>query len=708
MRKGGITVQGAETGNGIYVTQDITITDAATVSARSGYPALYVEGNATVTNKAAVQAESDDATLYVLQNVEVEDATVDATSTTGSAVYCQKFTARKGNIIVNGAETGNGINAQLDMSLTDKTNVRAEAGYPALYSKNDMTVQESIVNARSTDSVALFTQQQARFEGSRVHAESAQTQDGILASNGVSVDASWIWTTGAESYSGVNNSVIFHGKQGQITGQASVLTESALKEAPEASNEVTIQPDESLNFAENTSLTIPEGATLRNQGHIDGYIQIRNNGTLICESHTMQHVAYNAATCTEEGNVEYWHCRVCGENYAEEQGTTKLETTIIPAGHQAQKVDAKKPTSEAPGNIEYWYCEGCDKCFADQDLMKEISKESTVLKQIDKSKLQEVLRISVEAEEKYTPETWSKYAEVRKTAETINADLEATQEQVDEATDALQGAIGKLVKRGDKTKLNTAIAEAVPAEDKGKYTEDSWTAYQNALEAAMEVQEDPNATQEQVDEAKAALETAKTGLEPALPFEDVVKGDASHAWFYDAVVYNYMNNYMQGKTDTKFAPFESIPRAQFAVILHRLENEPEVIYTDRFPDVADGEWYTKAIMWASSVEIVNGYENTGMFGLTDSINREQMATMMYRYAKYKEYDLTKTAELDAFVDDADVNAFAEDAMKWAVGNEIITGKDIDQDGIPERLDPQGYTSRAECAIIIQRFMEKQK
>lgn len=74
--------------------------------------------------------------------------------------------------------------------------------------------------------------------------------------------------------------------------------------------------------------------------------------------------------------------------------------------------------------------------------------------------------------------------------------------------------------------------------------------------------------------------------------------------------------------------------------------------------------------------------------------------MMYRYAKFKGYTVNVNADFDKFTDGDKVSGFAKQAMKWAVGNEIITGKDNGT-----RLDPQGYTSRAECAIIIQRFME---
>ena len=182
-----------------------------------------------------------------------------------------------------------------------------------------------------------------------------------------------------------------------------------------------------------------------------------------------------------------------------------------------------------------------------------------------------------------------------------------------------------------------------------------------------------------------------------LPFIDVYQQD----WFYDAVAYVNANNLMTGLNATTFGPTQSLARAQFAIILHRMDGTPEVTYTDKFPDVPDGVWFTDAILWASSTGVVTGYTDTGKFGPADNINREQMAVMMYRYATYKGYDTGTKADFSKFSDASKVSGFAEEAMQWAVGTGIITGKDNET-----RLDPQGNASRAECATIIMRFVEK--
>lgn len=186
--------------------------------------------------------------------------------------------------------------------------------------------------------------------------------------------------------------------------------------------------------------------------------------------------------------------------------------------------------------------------------------------------------------------------------------------------------------------------------------------------------------------------------EVGLPFSDTSEKD----WFLSSVKYVYKRGIMSGLNDSEFGPEQPLARAQFAVILHRMNDEPKVDYTSKFSDVLKGEWYANAILWANGTGVVTGYTN-GKFGPADNITREQMALMMYRYARYKGYDTSKRADFSKFTDANRVSSFAEKAMQWAFGNGIITGKDNGT-----RLDPQGNANRAECAAIIKRFLQKYK
>lgn len=260
---------------------------------------------------------------------------------------------------------------------------------------------------------------------------------------------------------------------------------------------------------------------------------------------------------------------------------------------------------------------------------------------------------------------------------------------------------GKELPEADKTMLVEAIKNAVPESDKDKYTADSWKAYENALSDAKRVNDKKKAKQAEVDAAVKALTDAKEALKAKDIVRDIFVDVNEGDWFEDYVQYIYDNKIMTGLDETHFAPADTLARAQFAIILYRMNGEPEVKYQAVFPDVTEGVWYTNAILWAAGTKVVNGYSDSGLFGPADNITREQMAVMMYRYANYKKYDVKKREPIAGFSDAGMVSPFAEEAMEWAVGNGIITGKDNGT-----RLDPQGSAARAECAAIIQRFMEQ--
>ena len=188
------------------------------------------------------------------------------------------------------------------------------------------------------------------------------------------------------------------------------------------------------------------------------------------------------------------------------------------------------------------------------------------------------------------------------------------------------------------------------------------------------------------------------GLEDyQITYEDVQPDD----WFYLYVKNVTMAETMTGLNATTFAPNAPLVRAQFAQVLYRLAGKPDVTYNAVFPDVADNDWYTSAVIWANSQKITTGYTDTGLFGTNDNITREQLAVMLLRYDDTlvnNYYKTDKRADLTKFQDGASVSDFAKDAMAWAVERKLIEGKDNGT-----RLDPQGTASRAECAAILTRY-----
>ena len=176
------------------------------------------------------------------------------------------------------------------------------------------------------------------------------------------------------------------------------------------------------------------------------------------------------------------------------------------------------------------------------------------------------------------------------------------------------------------------------------------------------------------------------------PFTDV----ADDAWYKEAVDYVYANGLMSGTSATTFAPSTQLSRAMMVQILYNLEEQPVVTESAAFTDVAAGAWYADAVNWAAGEGIVSGYGN-GRFGPDDLITREQMANMLYYYAQYKGYDVSASGELSSFTDGASTSSWAAEAVRWAVGSGLLSGKG---GGV---LDPQGTATRAEAASIFMRF-----
>ena len=179
---------------------------------------------------------------------------------------------------------------------------------------------------------------------------------------------------------------------------------------------------------------------------------------------------------------------------------------------------------------------------------------------------------------------------------------------------------------------------------------------------------------------------------PTMPFTDVKEGD----WFYEEVLYAYENGLMNGVGDNRFAPNSATTRGMLVTILYRLEGEPAVTGEADFDDVGD-TWYTDAVIWAAANDIVNGIGDN-QFGPENTLTREQLVTMLYRYAQNKGYDVTASADLSGYPDAGQIQSWAQEAMTWAVAEGIVEGMD-------GNLNPAGSATRAQIATILMRFCE---
>ena len=179
-----------------------------------------------------------------------------------------------------------------------------------------------------------------------------------------------------------------------------------------------------------------------------------------------------------------------------------------------------------------------------------------------------------------------------------------------------------------------------------------------------------------------------------LPFTDVAESD----WYFDSVEYCYSRGLMNGVSARSFAPDEGLSRAMFVTTLYRAAGSPSVSNYTPFTDVPTNLWYSLPVAWAYSQGIVNGTSAT-TFSPDVGLTRQQLVTLLYRYAKYCGMPTDAWVGLGGFVDASDIAPYAKDAFHWAYGANLIKGTDANH------LSPNGACTRAQCATFLYRFLD---
>ena len=194
--------------------------------------------------------------------------------------------------------------------------------------------------------------------------------------------------------------------------------------------------------------------------------------------------------------------------------------------------------------------------------------------------------------------------------------------------------------------------------------------------------------------ASVVQEMMKT-LSTTLPFTDVKNTD----WCFSEVARVYADGIMGGTSNTTFSP-GTLTRGQVVAMLYRMAGSPAVTAnTTGFSDVDNGAYYADAVKWASGKEIVGGYAD-GTFAPNRAITREQLAAILYRYAKANGADISvgEDTNLLSYKDFQSVGQYAVPALQWAVGSGLIGGT------TNAMLSPKGTATRAQAAVILVRFV----
>ncbi len=177
------------------------------------------------------------------------------------------------------------------------------------------------------------------------------------------------------------------------------------------------------------------------------------------------------------------------------------------------------------------------------------------------------------------------------------------------------------------------------------------------------------------------------------PFSDISNSD----WFYENVKWANRNGLMNGTDENIFSPNSDITRAMLVTILYRTEDEPDTNGVSKFNDVDSLAYYNNAVIWAEQNGIVKGYSDTE-FAPNDNITREQMAAIVYRYAKLKGYNTDVKGEPE-YSDRNEISDYAKDAVIWCLDKGIMKGNENNT------FAPNKNTTRAESAAVLERFSE---
>lgn len=378
-------------------------------------------------------------------------------------------------------------------------------------------------------------------------------------------------------------------------------------------------------------------------------------------AHELVHHDAVAAGCETSGSVEYWHCAVCGKDFADADGEQEIENvTIAASGHALAYHERVAPTYGAEGRAAHYACAVCGELFLDAAAEQPVSAETLVIPKLERPQ--------------NPPSTPSQpESPALEIAETRHGVVVVSTAQPD------YGEVVTIVPQPD----SGYVVEAVTVTDA-----DGEALAVTALEDGLYQFIQPRGTVEIVVTFVASSE------EPVvLPFVDVAAED----WYGDAVAAVYARGLMTGTAEDTFAPELAATRGMVVSILHRLAGNP-TMNTEMFEDVAVDDWYGQAVAWAASEGIASG-TSAETFSPNAAVTREQLAALLCNFAAQQGIDTTARSDLSSFDDAVAVSDWAQDTVSWAHAEGLLAGTSA------TTLSPQGEATRAQLAAMLVRFSD---
>lgn len=376
-------------------------------------------------------------------------------------------------------------------------------------------------------------------------------------------------------------------------------------------------------------------------------------------AHELVHHDAVAADCETSGSVEYWHCAVCGKNFADADGKQELESvTIAASGHALAYHERVAPTYSAEGREAHYACAVCGELFLDAAAEQLVSAEALVIPKLERPQNPPVT----------LPEPESPTLEIAETAHGAVVVSTAQPDYGEVVTIVPQPESGYVVEAVTVTDADgEALAVAALEDGSYQFTQPRGTVTINVT-------------------------FAKKPVEP-LPFVDVAAED----WYGDAVAAVYAQGLMMGTAEDTFAPELAATRGMVVSILHRLAGSPTVS-AEVFEDVTADDWYGQAVAWAANEGIASG-TSAETFSPNAAVTREQLAALLCNFAAQQGMDTTARSDLSSFDDAETVSDWAQDAVSWAHAEGLLAGTSA------TTLSPQGEATRAQLAAMLVRFSD---